>query len=67
MTQRLSLRVDALAPEPGDDGAMQLSGALRTRDRADPADAQAVLGAAQGDRDLRSPGSTTPPASAMNS
>ncbi|MBF1803607.1 alpha-2-macroglobulin family protein [Alloalcanivorax profundimaris] len=52
MTQRLSLRVDALAPEPGDDGAMQLSGALRTRDRADPADAQAVLGAAQGDRDL---------------
>ncbi|MFP1678404.1 alpha-2-macroglobulin family protein [Alloalcanivorax sp. C16-2] len=52
MTQHLSLRVDALAPEPGDESAMRMSGALRTRDQADPAQAQSVLTARQGDRTL---------------
>ena len=52
MDQQLSLRVDALSPEPGDDDAMQMSGALRTRDRADPGQAQSVLSARQGERTL---------------
>ncbi|MFP1683524.1 alpha-2-macroglobulin family protein [Alloalcanivorax sp. C16-1] len=52
MRQRLSLQVDALAPDPDGEERMRLSGRLQTADQADPAQVQPVLEAFQGDRAL---------------
>ena len=52
MRQRLSLQVDALAPDPDGEERMRLSGRLQTADQADPAEVQPVLEAFQGDRAL---------------